>query len=196
MAKSSNAKTGGPARVRLVVLDAEMPDGDIGAFTHVLQNALRGSTTVMQRVQAPNGTKTITHQPSPEVDSDINEDLPDVEDANEEPQPARTRAPRKPSPTPDIVNIDMDSEVSLATFANGKDAGSQHKKYLISAAWLKEHRSTDAVGAGHIYTCFRSMNWSTNIPDFWQPLRDLKAKKYFSRTTRVITRSTTSVSRM
>jgi uncharacterized protein YjhX (UPF0386 family) len=23
------------------------------------------------------------------------------------------------------------------------------------------------------------MQWSVNIPDFWQPLRDLKAKKYF-----------------
>jgi hypothetical protein len=23
------------------------------------------------------------------------------------------------------------------------------------------------------------MDWAANIPDFWQPLRDLKAKKYF-----------------
>jgi hypothetical protein len=75
----------------------------------------------------------------------------------------------------------MNADVSLASFALGKDAGSQHKKYMIAAAWLKEHRGIDAVSAGHIYTCFRSMEWSANIPDFWQPLRDLKAKKYFAK---------------
>jgi hypothetical protein len=35
------------------------------------------------------------------------------------------------------------------------------------------------VGPIDDYTCFRSMDWAANIPDFWQPLRDLKAKKYF-----------------
>jgi hypothetical protein len=75
----------------------------------------------------------------------------------------------------------MNADVSLASFAEGKDASSQHKKYLICAAWLKEHRSIDAVGASHIYTCFRSIGWPTNIPDFAQPLRQLKSERYFSK---------------
>ncbi len=75
----------------------------------------------------------------------------------------------------------MNADVSLASFAEGKDAKSQSKKYLIAAAWLKEHRGVTGVTADHIYTCFRSMGWPTNIPDFWQPLRDLKARKFFGR---------------
>lgn len=179
MAKNSTPRMGGPARVRLVVIDAEIPDGDINGFSQVLQNALRTqTTTVVQRVNGNGAAKTLAHQPTADF-----EDVEDVEDVVNDAQvdvtPARPRAPRKPPKAPDIVDIDMESDVSLKTFAGGKDSGSQHKKFMIAAAWLKEHRQTNAVGAGHIYTCFRSMEWAANIPDFWQPLRDLKAKKYF-----------------
>lgn len=75
----------------------------------------------------------------------------------------------------------MNSEVSLKSFADGKDVKSQHKKYLVAAAWLKEHRDVDGVTADHIYTCFRSLGWPTNIVDFGQPLRELKVRKFFSK---------------
>lgn len=178
MARGSTGRTGGPARVRLVVFDAEIPDGNTDSFAQVLQNALRGPT-VVQRVPAlTNGARTIVHEPAEETTPDLFEETSDFAES-EASAPAKPRGQRKPPPTPDIVDIEMDAEPSLATFAQGKDSKSQHKKYLIAAAWLKEHRGIDGVTAGHIYTCFRSMSWPTNILDFWQPLRDLKSKKYF-----------------
>jgi hypothetical protein len=187
MAKTSTVKSGGPARVRLVVFDAEVPDGDFNSLAQVLQNALK-TTTVIQQPRVTNGNgvaaKTITHQPAETAQDDepgLFDNPEDAETVDAAPAPAKPKAPRKSPKAPDVVVIDMNSEVSLATFAAGKDAGSQHKKYMIAAAWLKEHRGIDAVSAGHIYTCFRSMEWSANIPDFWQPLRDLKAKKYFAK---------------
>ena len=105
--------------------------------------------------------------------------MDNLDQAEAAPQPPRPRAPRKPAPTPEVVNLDMNADVSLVSFAKGKDAKSQHKKFLIAAAWLKEHRNIGAVTPDHIYTCFRSIGWSTNIPDFGQPLRDLKYKKKF-----------------
>ncbi|MFK4657044.1 hypothetical protein ABIF97_006978 [Bradyrhizobium japonicum] len=185
MAKNSTVKSGGPARVRLVVFDAEVPDGDFNSLAQVLQNALKTPTVIQQRLT--NGSaaaKTITHQPAEAAQDDepgLFDNLEEVEPVEVAPATARPKPPRKAPKAPDIVDIDMNSDVSLAAFAAGKDAGSQHKKYMIAAAWLKEHRNIDAVGAGHIYTCFRSMGWSANIPDFWQPLRDLKAKKYFAK---------------
>jgi hypothetical protein len=182
MPKNSTVKSGGPARVRLVVLDAGVPDGDFDSLAQVLQNALR-QTNGAQRQVITHGsaTKTIAHRPAAEdsVEEDTVEEVDEQEMEDVTPAAPRVRAQRKPSKAPDVVEIDMNSDVSLATFAAGKDSGSQHKKYLIAAAWLKEHRNIDAVSAGHVYTCFRSMDWSVNIPDFWQPLRDLKAKKYF-----------------
>ena len=185
MAKNSTVKSGGPARVRLVVFDAEVSDGDFNSLAQVLQNALK-TPTVIQQPRVTNGStaKTITHQPAEAAqddEPDLFANLEDAEPVEATPAPAKPKAPRKAPKSPNVVDIDMNADVSLAAFAAGKDAGSQHKKYMIAAAWLKEHRGIDAVSADHIYTCFRSMEWSANIPDFWQPLRDLKAKKYFAK---------------
>jgi hypothetical protein len=180
MAKSSTVKSGGSARIRFVIIDAEIPDGDIGSVTQVIQNALRSPATIVQRVAGPNGTKTIAHNPVPAYENEAEEEIDDAEEIDSAPQPARQRTTRKAPTSPDIVDIEMNADMSFAAFAQDKDAKSQHKKYLIAAAWLKEHRNIDAVTDGHIYTCFRSIGWSTNIADFAQPLRELKSKKYFT----------------
>lgn len=179
MARNFSNKSPNPSRVRFIMVEAELGDGDIGQITQAIQNALRNpAAPPVRRLTA------IAPAPgsAPETDADLeqepteeNEVVPAV------PAATKSKGTRKPPPTPDIVDIDMNADISLAAFAQGKDAKSQHKRYLISAAWLKEHRGIDAVSAGHIYTCFRSMGWPTNILDFWQPLRDLKSKRYFTR---------------
>jgi hypothetical protein len=175
MAKNSSKPTG-TSRIKFIMVEAEIADDQIQSVTQAITSALRGPSPVaaIKRIAAPsNGAAE--HQ---EVEAEF-EDVADEEETASSPVAARSRAPRKAPKAPDIIPMDMHADVSLASFAAGKDAGSQHKKFLIAAAWLKEHRATNAVGAAHIYTCFRSMEWSANIPDFWQPLRDLKAKKYF-----------------
>jgi hypothetical protein len=168
-----------PSRIRFVLVEAELGDGDISQITQAITNALRPPTNAAVKrlsVSGPmvNGSDT--------VESELVEESVEGVDALDV-TPAAPKHPRqRKSPrAPDIVAIDMNADMSLAAFAAGKDASSQHKKYLICAAWLKEHRSIDTVSAGHIYTCFRSMEWSVNIPDFSQPLRDLKRRKFFTK---------------
>lgn len=178
MAKAP-VKQGGTSRIRFVMVDAEIADGNIEQITQAITNALRPAThTIVKRIPmaapALNGG-----DPVDEEQVDDEDDRSEIIDAA--PAAPKVSRPRKAPKAPDIVEIDMNSPVSLQAFAAGKDAGSQAKKYLIAAAWLKENRSTDGVTAGHIYTCFRSMGWSVNIPDFWQPLRDLKSKKFFAK---------------
>jgi hypothetical protein len=179
MARNSGGKTSAPSRIRFIMVEAELGDGDIGQITQAIQNALRGPTTSsVKRFAMPIGANGATSEPEIEPEVEVVEES-DVNDAR--PVPAKARSPRKPSSAPNVVDIDMSTDVSLASFAKGKDAKSQHKKFLIAAAWLKEHRSVPSVTADHIYTCFRSMEWSTSIPDFSQPLRDLKARKFFTK---------------
>jgi len=166
------------------MVEAELGDGDIGQITQPIQNALRSPATPLTKrlvVKRPVNNET----PDTEIETEIEEVDNVDDDDNAAPDatatPAKPRGPRKPPRTPNVVQIDMNADVSLSSFAKDKDASSQAKKYLIAAAWLKEHRGVDAVTADHIYTCFRSMSWPTNIPDFWQPLRDLKKNKYFSK---------------
>ncbi|PZV36889.1 hypothetical protein [Mesorhizobium kowhaii] len=175
MAKNSSGKVSGTSRIRFVMVEAEIADGDIGQITQAIQNALRGpASPVMKRLAATPPPQEAEVEIEPEIDDVEESEIIDV-------RPAKPRTTRKVPKTPDVVDIDMNRHMSLASFAQGKDAKSQHKKYLIAAAWLKEHRGIDGVAAGHIYTCFRSMAWPINIPDFWQPLRELKSRKYFSR---------------
>lgn len=184
MAKNTTVRGSGPARVRLVVLDAEIPDGDLSSFNQVLQNALRGpGTTVVQRING-GAPKTITHQPAAEVEGQAEEVIDEVieEEETVSSQPAKPRAKRPPAKA-NVVPMDMHAPTSLATFAQGKDSKTQINKYMIAAAWLKECRGVDAVTGDHMFTCFKSMGWSTNIPDFTQPLRVFKAKnKFFDKT--------------
>jgi hypothetical protein len=178
MAKSSIGRSGGTSRIKFVMFDAEIADDQIQSVTQAITNALRGNMSgpAVKRIAAVAANDASDVPAHDEAEAEY-------EEASEEDAPSRAasrpRGPRKAPKAPDVIPLDMHAGVSLADFAAGKDSNSQHKKYLIAAAWLKEHRSINAVGASHIYTCFRSMEWSVNIPDFWQPLRDLKAKKYF-----------------
>jgi len=177
MAKAA-AKVGGTSRIRFVMFDAEVADGEIGQITQAIQNVMRGPVQV-QRLAPPAALKAPeasgTHEADAEPEVELNEDIVDVTPAASRPRPAR-KAPKAPN----IIDIEMNNNTSFASFVQGKDAGSQQKKYLICAAWLKDHRNIDAVSDNHIYTCFRSIEWPTNIPDFAGPLRELKARKFFT----------------
>jgi len=177
MAKQA-ARSGGTSRIRFVMFDAEVPEGEIGQLTQAMQKALLGTTPMtVQRVVAPAVLKAPDangRELEPDVEVDQEDEIIDAA-----PTPRQPRQKRTVSKMPKVLTIDMESDVSLAAFAQGKDSGSQHKKFLIAAAWLAEHRATPAVNEDHIFTCFKSIGWPINIADFSQPLRDLKAKRQF-----------------
>ena len=118
---------------------------------------------------------------APPEEDDIDE-TSEVDESSEASSSTRELRVKRVPRAPNVIDIEMNAPVALAAFAQGKDAKSQNKKFMIAAAWLKEHRGIDAVTPDHIYTCFKSIGWSTNIADFGLPLRDLKSKqRYFAK---------------
>jgi hypothetical protein len=181
MGKQYKANSGGTSRVRFVLFDAEVPDGEMGSLMQTIQNALRlpAPAPAVQRIaaapkSAPEASASDAMETEVAEEAEFEEISPAAQSASRQ-----SRQRRTVSRTPKVIDLDMNTEVSLAEFARDKDVGSQAKKYMVCAAWFKEHRSIDAVTEHHIYTCFKAMNWSTNIPNFAQPLRDLKAKQQF-----------------
>jgi hypothetical protein len=179
MAKAS-AKAGGTSRIRFVMFDAEVADGEIGQITQAIQNALRGPAQVIARrlpppaaLNAPeaNGHAEETHAEFEQEDNIV----ADVDEAST--TTARPRSSRKPAPKPSVIHFDITSDPPLSSLADPK---SNHKRYLKLAAWLHDHRGIEAVTADHIYTCYRHLGWPTDILDFAQPLRELKHKQYFT----------------
>lgn len=179
MAKQPTSK-GGTSRIRFIMLDAEIPDGDLSQITLAIQNALKPVTVVQQRLPSQNGGASVVMEAL--RDADIgDEDLIDIDPDVIAPaaKPARSVKPRKPT-TPDVLELDFASDVSLESFASEHPAKSEPERYLVIAAWFKEHRDTPAITTAHVYTGYRILRWSVAIEDFGWPLRSLKKDKLMS----------------
>jgi hypothetical protein len=160
------------------MVEAELGDGDIGQITQAIQNALRPSVNSSPRVSNPGPQNRLASLDVPEVEIEQDYDQ-DVEEEASPPEP-RPRVNRKPPPTPSILEIDLKSDVSLADYTQGKTPTSDRKKFLLIAAWFKNHRQLDVVTVDHIYTAYRWLKWSVGIADFGQPLRKLKHEQYMT----------------
>lgn len=175
MAKQPTSKSG-TSRIRFIMLDAEIPEGDLNQITVAIQNALKPATTVIQH-RLPTTVPAIAGEIETEV---FDDDLHDEElELPPQPKAPRQSKPRKPT-TPEVLDVDLTTEVSLESYAGDHTASSEPERYLVIAAWFKEHRDTPAVTTGHIYTGYRSLGWSVAIEDFGWPLRSLKKDKYMS----------------
>lgn len=180
MAKASG-KNSGSARIRFIMVEAELADGDIGQITQAIQNALRPSQTATQRIaMGPSANGRTSVLEATDVEPDFETDA-EAETPEETSRVQRVRTgPRKPPATPDVLDIDLTTGTSLQEFAEQAKPKSHPKRFLVVAAWFKEHRGTDAITASHVYTCYRSLRWPTDISDFAAPLRSLKHDKLFS----------------
>lgn len=171
-------KSTGTSRFRLVVLEAEVADGDISQLTQAITNALRGpSSPSVQRIAAANGPKVILQEPSedeqePEADDEIELDAA--------PKVSKARAKRGLPPTPSVIDLNLDKDIALASYtAKAGKVETHSSRFLLIAGWLKECRNIDLMTVDHVYTCYRSLGWPTNMKDFGQPLRALKQAQLF-----------------
>jgi hypothetical protein len=178
MAKNSSGPKN-PSRIRFVMVEAELGDGDVGQITQAITNALRGSSsTVVKRIAAPPlAMSGNAEHAEPEV---IEENVEEVETVDVTPQAPKHKVPRRPAAKPNVIAIDITTDPSLASYVGKTNPKSQLKRYLAIAAWLHDHRKIEAVTADHIFTCYRHLNWPISIADFAQPLRTLKHMQYFT----------------
>jgi hypothetical protein len=172
--------TGGMSKVRFIMLDAELPSGDVEQITQAIQNALRPVQAVQprrvtaistnQRVADPLGEELEEEGAfSPEI---LDEDVEVNSGAIKRVAPSRPRKYRSPKV---LSDVDLSTAPSWTEFVASHNPSSILDKYLMVAAWFKEHRGINAITADHVYTCFRTANWSVGIEDFGQPLRRLRA---------------------
>jgi hypothetical protein len=177
MAKASSSRTAGPARIRFIMVDAEIPDGDLTHITHAIQNALRpqaGPLASHRAIAAPpqRGVEQNGHLDSSEIQA-VDDEAQTVAPAPGGNAPLRpARKPRVS--TPKVLEIDLNAEPSFLAFADQKQPSSHPKRCLVAAVWLKEARGIEVFNEDHIYTCYRKAKWPTTVKDFRQLLRNLK----------------------
>lgn len=166
------------SKIRFIMLEADLADGDLTPFTNAISNALRPAPASRLLVNgkpsqpsSDNAAATLVEEPEPEYDADS-----EVATTSENERAPRRSTPRRLS-TPTVVDVDLNSgDMPFETYAAQKQPSTDLNKHLVVASWFKAYRDTPTVTADHAYTCYRKMGWSTSIKVFAQPFRDLQRK--------------------
>jgi hypothetical protein len=167
------------SKVRFIMLEAEMPEGDLAQITTAIQNALRPTQVNTPRLTR-NSTQVIGQS---ELDD---EDVIDAADYADEAvdeiaaAPSSTSKPRKPAKPAKrkVLPIDLDTDVSFASYVEMYPPKTEQERHLVAVAYFQEHREDiEGVNADHVYTAFRKVGWPTGTKDFAYPLRYLKQQQ-------------------
>lgn len=171
MAKSS--KSTGRSRVRFVMLDAEIEDGDFSEITQAIQNALAPRKVVHTQLISQ------SDQQSEVVADDDSVDGIFEEEPVSQPENSRRKRPasKRSFPTPEVVEIDWDTDPTIEAFVSTHSPKTTNDKYLVALTWLKVVAKKPSSTVNEVYTVFRKLKWSTAIKDFSQPIRDLKGQQ-------------------
>jgi hypothetical protein len=179
MAKSGTTRSGGTSRIRFIMLDAELVEGDLTQVVHAIQNALRPNPAIQSRADAGPALSASVQLPQIEdIQPTTNEQA--ISEDMERPVPKAARSKPRKHPSVEVVEIDLNSAPSFADFIADKDIDSDVDRFLTVAAWFRECRQISEITANHVYTCYRAARWPSNIKDFAQPLRNLKFQKFMT----------------
>jgi len=174
MAKQPVSK-GGSTKVRFIMLEAEGAEGDIAQIAAAIQSALKPSQAVIQQRIAPAARPVASISDQSEASDPAEYDDADNEDeiVSASPRSVKDAKPRK-YPSPKVLDVDLTAPLSFEEYANARNADNEKDRFLIVAAWFKEHRNETAIGINHVFTCYKKMRWPSGIADFAWPLRSLK----------------------
>jgi hypothetical protein len=182
MARSSSGKGNGNSRIRFIMLDADLNDTDLTQITQAITNALKPQTVVHHRMIA--ASPAMARMESGEEQGEMVDELLESpgENGAEEPSAStgtggRTRKYRSPK----VLDVDLASEPSFASYAQEKNPQTDQKRFLTVGAWFKQHRGQAGITMDHVYTCYRAVKWPTDIGDFDAPLRSLKGRQLMNK---------------
>lgn len=164
MAKTKTDGGHRPNRIRFVMLDADLSDGNLSELTQAITNALRPATAsrVVEHRAALAPVAPRPAEGTAEADDDEgDEGIPEAQ-ANVSP-----RTPRK-LPLPKYLDdLEMNGNgTSFKDFITQTPAKKHLRRYLVASYWLKEHGGHEVVNADMVFTCYRTAGWPTNVRDW------------------------------
>lgn len=112
----------------------------------------------------------------PEAD-DSDEDVVEAEVEEFEevtPESAASSSKKRYIPTPQILG-DLDLN-GFKEFAKEKKATNHFDRYIVIAAWLKEHQHIEEVSIDHIWTAYRRAEYGAAPMNMAATFRDAKSK--------------------
>jgi len=119
------------------------------------------------------------------IDAEVEEPVDETMQPDEEgtaPEPANDDKPKKPlAPKQNFLsdfNLAPVGVPAWKEFAAEKDPQIENNKFLVASLWIQTHGAVDPFTGNHLFTCFRAMEWKTQV-DMTQPLRQMKSSKSY-----------------
>lgn len=167
-------------KIRFVLVEADISDGNLSELTNAISSALKPSIISVHRQLPARPVAQVLSEsneavPSSQVEEDETEaDTETQENVNgngAEPKPSRAKKFKSPDYLPDLFA--GDKGVAFREFAKEKAPSSKNAKYLVATYWLKEKGDSTTVNANKIYTAFKTAGWSTGFNDWNQTFHNL-----------------------
>jgi hypothetical protein len=175
MAKKPGETSGRSNKIKFVLVEADISDGNLSELTQAITSALRPSVVHMRQITR-NNNAALPPAGVPDDETEINEqNSVETEEETEEVAAAPKVSKPKKSKQPDYVDelLPPDKMKAFKEFTEQKAPDTKTKKYLVATYWLREHGDSPTVNANKIYTCFRAAGWSTGFSDWGQTFHNL-----------------------
>ena len=161
-----------PNRIRFVMLDADISDGNLSELTQAITSALKPSSAPVRQLSSrtpipailPATVETSTTavgEPEEEVTETPVEEITDDD--------AKTSKPKHKPPLPAYIHdLDMKGTggKSFKEYAEEKAPTTHAKRYLVAALWLKEYGNSPTITVNKLFTCYKTAGWPLNITDW------------------------------
>jgi hypothetical protein len=161
-----------PNRIRFIMLDADISDGNLSELTQAITSALKPTSGQMRQLPprssaAPELTDSVPSD-SEQIGTDIVDEVAEATTNNGgEPKAARPK-PKLPLPAY-LHDLKLDG---FKEYADTSAPKKHLKRYLLSALWLKEHGNSPTITTDKVYTCYKTASWPIGINDWDAIFRD------------------------
>lgn len=175
-------------RIRFVMLEADLSDGNLSELTHAITSALKPSGAPVRHLPTRPAPPAVI---APSEDATTIEEIEEVSAAESQEVQAdeengaaqRTPKPKSKPPLPKYLpDLDVKGNgISFKEYATEKAPASHLKRYLVATMWLKEHGNSSTINTDKVYTLYKTATWPLGITDWDVNFRSLLKKDHVRR---------------
>jgi hypothetical protein len=167
----------GRQKIRFVMLEADLSDGNLSDLTTAITNALRPTVVASTRSlpAGPQRSRSTSNESSAGQQlefENVEDDEPEFEEVAAPPRAPRPSSPKAPSVPKYLDGLLTKEEGDALRDSVAKNPPkSDARRYLVATAWLRDAKGETSVNPDKIYTVYKTANWPLGISDWGVTLR-------------------------
>jgi hypothetical protein len=166
------------AKVKLRVIEFELEGGNasvensIRQLTHALTTPRNGAPARLAPAKPQRELAAGASAAEPDEIEDTAQDAEYAEVEEAAPEAAAPSKPKKPTGKPRMPKYLHDLDLTgnngptFEDFARTKNPETNSQRHLVAAFWLKEYGGSETITVDKVYTCYRMVDWPTDMSDW------------------------------